>query len=164
MNDPLQEVENDLAVDLRCADLAQGDLGLRHDIRLLTRRSMPTLWPNVNEPPAKQAVPDCAALVERAARYKRQQRFQEYEECMQALLAFFLCNEAAPARTPAEVRAAFRLDTAVAQDVCVQRNEQRLQRLAKFLERNATWQACCGSIDMTQVDALVNAGAERDSS
>lgn len=38
----LQEIQADIAADVRCIEQAQGDVGLEHDLRLLTRRSMPT--------------------------------------------------------------------------------------------------------------------------
>ena len=158
----LAEVIRDVAVDARCLELADDDFGLAHDLRLVTRRSLPTLWPGQYDAASHtaQTVPDCAAIVKRAARYRREQRIEDYERCMRALQAFFVCDDAAPARTPAEVRAAFGL-TSNGTDERVQRNEQHVRRLAPFLDRKATWKACCAPVDMSQVDALANARASQ---
>ena len=122
---------------------------------------MPTFWPpSYDAAQACRTLPDCAQLVRRAARYKRQQRMDEYEQCMRMLVEFFVCDDAAPARTPSEVRAAFGLNKrndGAAEDECVKRNEQRLCKLAPFLDRSKTWNACCAPIDTSQMDALANA-------
>jgi len=64
---------------------------------------MPALWPKNYNTEQQSPLPDCVALVKRAARYKRQRSSKDYERCMQALQAFFVCDDAAPARTPADV-------------------------------------------------------------
>ena len=144
----------DLDIDPTCAERANGDAGLAFDIRLLTRRSAPPLWRqarNDGEQPPPPPFINCYELVCRAARYRAANRVDDYDQCMRALVRFFVDGDAAPARTPAQVRCAFRLPPPSTADA---QAERRVLNAMRYLDGDAVRAACCGNVNVDDIDAL----------
>lgn len=142
--------------------LEEADLGFRFDRRALTRLSAPELWSEFDatgECTDAELLPDCAALVRRAARAKEAGDDAKYEHYMQQLVRFF--GNYAPARTPSQVRRAFRLGQASKKD---EENQRTVEREMSFLDAETTRRICTAPIDVSRIDALQQADQERQKS
>lgn len=156
-DESLRAAQRDAGVDRRLDVFDNPDLradpGLRLDLRLATRRSMPPLWRR-----QQKALPDCAATFRDAIRAKRAGDTATYEQCMARLVAFFTSNDAAPARSPDEVRRAFGLSVdAVFADATTAETQQRFA----WLDHDATQRACNAPVDVDRIDVLADANRER---
>lgn len=149
---------DDLQIDHTVME--EADLGFRFDRRSITRISAPQLWSSDEIQDGQSAsvvLPDCSALVRRAARAKEAGDEAKYEIYMQQLVRFF--GNYAPARTPGQVRRAFRLGAPSNKDVD---NQRAIEKQMPFLDADTTRRICTAPIDVSRIDALQQADQERD--
>ena len=123
------------------------DLGLRCDLRHLTRLSMPKERPLSDN----GLLPDCAQLLRNAALAKQSKNEEAYAQNMRALQDFFMSG-ALP--TPAQVRQAFRLPSPSQADM---ENEAQTISQLYFLDRSKASAILNEKIDANDLDALAQA-------